>query len=236
MLEQDGDLARLFTRYMDQVEVVSVRDAPGALAELSRSPALALISNGPPSGEDPLARVGQLPYGTPIMRCWVPGRDEAARRLGVEQYLVKPVTRDALLSAVEQLDSDVETILLVDDEPEVLQLFTRMFRSAGRTYRVLRAKVSLQALELLRRRRPDAMLLDLVMPGMDGLQVLWENSQDPAIQAIPTVVISSRDPAGDVIVGETLSVTHSGGFSVPALLECVRALGQILAPFSQPES
>jgi CheY-like chemotaxis protein len=234
LLERDSALQRLFARYMDRVETVSVRDTDSAIAELERSPALALVANVPPSADSSRARLGHLPYGTPTVRCWVPGRDEAARRLGVARYLVKPVTREELLSAVDELDRDVETVLLVDDEPEVLQLFTRMFRSAPQAYRVLRAKTGERALDLMRQRHPDVMLLDLVMPGMDGFRVLWEKSQDPTIRDIPTIVVSSTDPIGDTVVSDTLSVTCNGGLSVPNLLECIRALSEILAPSAQP--
>jgi CheY-like chemotaxis protein len=234
LLEQDGALQRLFARYMDRVETVSVRDMESAVAELERSPALALVANIPPLADTSEARLGHLPYGTPTVRCWVPGRDEAARKLGVARYLVKPVTREELLSAVDELDRSIETVLLVDDEPEVLQLFTRMFRSAPQSCRVLRAKTGERALDLMRQRRPDAILLDLVMPGMDGFRVLWEKSQDPAIRDIPTIIVSSRDPIGDTVVSDTLSVTCNGGLSVPNLLDCIRALSEILAPSARP--
>jgi CheY-like chemotaxis protein len=171
-----------------------------------------------------------LPYGTPAVVCWVPGEDEAARRLGVVRYLVKPITRDILLSALEELGEDVETILLVDDEPEVLQLFARMLSSAENGYRVLRAKSGQRALSLLRERRPDVVLLDLIMPGIDGFEVLWEKSQDPNVREIPVITISSRDPSGEPIVSDTLTVTRGGGLSVPNLLRCIRAVSDVLVP------
>jgi CheY-like chemotaxis protein len=146
------------------------------------------------------------------------------------RYLVKPITRDTLLSALEGLGEDVETILLVDDEPEVLQLFARMLSSAENGYRVLRAKSGQRALSLLRERRPDVMLLDLIMPGIDGFEVLWEKSQDPNVREIPVITISSRDPSGEPIVSDTLTVTRGGGLSVPNLLSCIRAVSDVLVP------
>lgn len=232
LLEEEGTLQRMFSRYMNDVELVSVRGVEEAIDELNRSPAQLLIVNASPV-EETLGMMDQLtdlPYGTPAVVCWVPGEDEAARRLGVVRYLVKPITRDILLSALEELREDVETILLVDDEPEVLQLFARMLSSAEKGYRVLRAKSGQRALSLLRERRPDVMLLDLIMPGIDGFEVLWEKSQDPNVREIPVITISSRDPSGEPIVSDTLTVTRGGGLSVPNLLSCIRAVSDVLVP------
>ena len=107
-----------------------------------------------------------MPFPPPIISCWVPGKDEAARQLGVVRYLVKPVTSEKLLAVVEELGQPVETVLLVDDQPETLQLFVRMLSSARLSYRVLQATSGRRAFSLLRERRPDVVLLDLIMPGM----------------------------------------------------------------------
>jgi CheY-like chemotaxis protein len=228
LLEEADTLRRLFDRYLDDVEVTSVRDVEGAIRELSQSPAKALVVNAPSFQEMP--ELVDLPYDTPAVTCWVPGGDEAAQRLGVVRYLVKPVTRETLFATMEGLDGGVKTVLLVDDKPEVLQLFGRMLSAADRDYRVLRATGGQQALDLLRERQPDVMLLDLIMPGMDGFQVLQEKSQDPTICDIPVVIISATDPSGEPIVSDTLTVTHGGGLSVRNLLACIQAVSEVLSP------
>ena len=233
LMDEGESLQRLFGRYLYDVETVLVRDIDQAAQELNRSPAQALIVNVSPETPAPMDRLAELPYGTPAMTCWVPGEDEPARRLGVVRYLVKPVTRQTLLSTLEGLGEGVESVLLVDDEPEALQLFTRMLSSAARNYDVLLAKNGQRALGLLRQRQPDVMLLDLVMPGMDGFQVLQEKSQDPSVRDIPVVVISSRDPTGEPIVSDMLTVTRSGGLSVRALLACIQAVSGVLSPSAQ---
>ncbi len=231
VLEQGQTLHRLLSWYMDNVELVPVRAVEEALEEMARSPAQALIVNDPSLRQRPLAleHLAELPYDTPAVTCWVPGEDEAAERLGVVRYLVKPVTRDVLLSVLEDLGGDVRTVLLVDDDPEALQLFSRMLASAGRGYRVLRASSGQQALGLLRERRPDVMLLDLVMPGMNGFEVLQMKSQDPDLQRVPVVVISAKDPMGEPIVSSTLTVTRGGGLSARELVTCIQSLSEMLS-------
>ena len=88
-----------------------------------------------------------LPYGVPAIICSIPGIEQATNGLGVSDYLIKPIARDALLSALKHLERQIHTILVVDDEPDALKLFRRMLTSAEENYRVLRASNGRQALE-----------------------------------------------------------------------------------------
>jgi len=238
LLGADETLRRFFARYGEDVEWVPVPDLNAAVGELNRSPARALIANIPPSERSPalMSQLASLPHHTPAVVCWIPGQGEAARQLGVARYLVKPVSREALLSVLDELGVGIRRVLLVDDEPEVLQLFTRMLFSAGRGYEVLQARNVQRALALLRERRPDVVLLDLVMPEMDGFQFLHEMRKDPAVREIPVVVISSRDPSGEPIVSDVLTVVRGGGISGRDLLACAQAISEILlsAPPARP--
>jgi signal transduction histidine kinase/CheY-like chemotaxis protein len=236
LLEEGETLQRLFKRYLNNIETVLIKDINEAMEELGKTPAQALIINSPPDRESPipLDQISNLPYHTPAMICWVPGEDEAVRSMGVVRYLIKPISRETLISSLATLGEDVEDILLVDDQADVLQLFTRMLLSAGRKYNVIQASSGLRALSLLRKRHPDVMVLDLIMPGMDGFQILKEKNQDPTIRDIPVIVITSRDPMGDPIISRTLTVTRSGGLSIQELLNCIQSISQILTPSSQP--
>ena len=235
ILERGQALRRLFSRYLDGIDIVAVPDGEQALRELSRSPARALLVNASPFGETPISleQAASLPYNTPVVTCWLPDDAEAAQQLGIVRYLVKPVTHDVLLSVLEDLGGDVQRVLLVDDEPEALQLFARMLYSAPREYQVLRANSGQRALGLMRQRRPHVVLLDLIMPDMDGFEVLRVKREDPSIQDIPVVVISSRDPVGHPIVSDRLTVAKSGGLSAFDVLACTRAVTEILAPVGQ---
>ena len=236
LLDEGRAMERLLERYAD-VELVHVPNAEAARQELSRSPAQALIVNAPLfSGLSAYtARLGDLPYGVPTITCWVPGETEVIKRLGVKHYLVKPIARATLLSAVESVGQPVKTVLLVDDEPDALRLFARMLSSSEHDYHVLRAKNGQRALTLLRQRQPDVVLLDLIMPGMDGFHVLGEKRRDAAIRDIPVVVTTSRDPTGRPIVSDALTVTRSGGLSARDLLSVIWAVSAALSPGPQPE-
>lgn len=101
-----------------------------------------------------------------MIRCTVPGPQESAELLGVNDYLIKPVARARLLAAIERAAPAAAPVLLVDDDPDALLLFRRMLASTGRDWRVIRAENGQQALQVLAEQRPDLVLLDLIMPGM----------------------------------------------------------------------
>lgn len=231
VLESGSSLGRLLGRYLHSTELICVATLERAVEELKAAPAQALVVNAAQVSEALQRFISSavLPYGTPVIVCSVPAPYDAASALGACDYLVKPVSREALLAALERLGLEGKTVLVVDDEPDALQLFWRTLASAGRGYRVLTAADGRQALQLLREHKPDAILLDLVMPDMDGFQLLAAKNEDPDLREIPAVVISARDPAGQPIVSNALAATREGGLSVRQLLAGIEALSQILA-------
>ena len=232
VLETGNELQRLLTRYMDGVEVAPVTGLDEALQELSREPAQALLVNGTSVSKDleRLSLAAMLPSGTPAIVCSVPGAQEASADLGVVDRLVKPISRQALLGALDRLKVEAGTVLIVDDEPDALQLFGRMLASSGREYQVLLARDGEEAVDVLREYHPDVMLLDLIMPNMDGFELLEMRSQDPLLSEIPVVVVSARDPAGQLIVSSAMAVTQGGGLSAGQLLAGIEVMSQILSP------
>jgi signal transduction histidine kinase/DNA-binding response OmpR family regulator len=238
VVERDKALQRLLRHAVEDLEIAFVADGTAALQESRCSPPEAVVVNAPSLAAIPgMADLAAgLPYGTPLMTCWVPGTDAVAHQWGAASYLIKPVTPDVLQSAVEDLGAEVKTVLLVDDDPEALQLFGRVLASAPRHYRVLRATNGFDAMSLLRERRPDAMLLDLMMPGMDGYQVLREKSQDLAISEIPVIVITSRDPSDAPIVCNALTVTQGDGLSLAQLMGCIHAFSEALFPQTEADA
>jgi len=129
---------------------------------------------------------------------------------------------------------ETKKILLVDDEPDVLRLFIRMLSSGGHRYQVNQALTAQRALELMRSRQPDLVLLDLLMPDMDGFELLRCKSEDASIRDIPVVVVSSRSPEGEARVCPVLEVRQGDGLTALELLRCVEGLSQILAPHGHP--
>ena len=86
------------------------------------------------------------------------------------------------------------TLLIFDDEKQNRLLLTELF---GTTYKIIQAKNGVQALEKARQHRPDLILLDVLMPEMDGMGVLRELKRDDATRLIPVIFITALDSATD---------------------------------------
>ena len=82
-----------------------------------------------------------------------------------------------------------KTILVVEDDPDVQAVIVGALQDAG--YRVLAARSGVEALLLVRRERPDAITLDLLLPVMTGEEVLRRLEQDEFGRNIPIVVVSA---------------------------------------------
>jgi len=106
--------------------------------------------------------------------------------------------------------------LIVDDDPEVQQLFSRMVSVYNSTIEVQTASSGQEALEIIRQKPPDLMLLDLVMPEMDGWQVLENVNRLNLQKTICTLFVTAQDPA-DQIVSDYLFTTIKGGIPMDKL-------------------
>jgi signal transduction histidine kinase/CheY-like chemotaxis protein len=235
LVEPGKTLQHLFQRYAPGIETIGVPTVDAAIEALHQSPAQAMIINTPPLSEKErmMQNLQDLPYGTPAMRCWIPAGDEEYKQLGVSEYVVKPVTREKLLAILETFAESTKTVLLIDDDPEVLRLFSRIIASSSRHYRILQASSGQRGLDLMRERHPDLVLVDLIMPGMSGHQVLIEKYNDPQIQSIPVVILSSRDPEGHLNIDTTLTIACSGGMTTRNLIKSMQEVSRIVAPMEE---
>ena len=106
-----------------------------------------------------------------------------------------------LLRGARTKGNDLKTILIVDDDADLREALTELLQSKG--YRVASADDGAKALESLRKSgAPGLILLDLMMPVMDGYEFIAQRNSDPALAGIPVVVISAgRHPQGSVVPG-----------------------------------
>lgn len=90
-------------------------------------------------------------------------------------------------------------ILVADDEADILRLTCFILRKRG--YTVIEANAGDMALDLIRRETPDLAVLDVMMPGMSGIEVAQEVAKDPATAQIPVVILSAKGQMAEVEAG-----------------------------------
>ncbi|HET8938816.1 MAG TPA: response regulator [Polyangiales bacterium] len=88
-----------------------------------------------------------------------------------------------------------KSLLIVDDNPENLKLILMILATGG--YELVTAADALQALSAIEARMPDLILLDLQLPGMDGLELTRRLRATPATQSIPIVAVTAYAMKGD---------------------------------------
>ncbi len=91
------------------------------------------------------------------------------------------------------------TILVVDDEPDILEVLAYNLTKEG--YRVVRAGSGEQALAEVQKRRPDLIILDLMLPGIDGLEVCKAVRALDSGATLPVIMLSAKDGEVDVVTG-----------------------------------
>ena len=155
--------------------------------------------------------------------------------MGALDVLAKPVSRDQLLAAINRLNRPVRRLLIADDDPEVARLFRRMLRSQLPSSGFLEAYNGEEALDLMRAERPDLVLLDLKMPGVDGAGVLDVMASDTDLSDIPAIVVSVK--AEDYLTAPlegSISIARQGGFRLHEIARVLQALTLALEPVWVP--
>lgn len=88
-----------------------------------------------------------------------------------------------------------KTIIVVDDEPDTAEMFAEMLRLNG--YKVHKTYGGAEAIEIIRQVSPDAVVLDLMMPDVSGVDVISALSQDSQLASIPVIIVTARSkPTG----------------------------------------
>jgi DNA-binding response OmpR family regulator len=92
-----------------------------------------------------------------------------------------------------------KTIIVVEDEPDTAEMFAEMMRLNG--YQVMKSYAGETAVSLIKKEKPDAVVLDIMMPDLSGLEVLRILRNDPALASIPVIVVSAKSLTSDIKQG-----------------------------------
>jgi CheY-like chemotaxis protein len=133
----------------------------------------------------------------PVVLCTIVDDKHQGFALGAADYLTKPVSREDLVSTLSRycLNPPCDLLLVEDDTP-TRELYSRAARRLG--WRVMEAADGAQALQCIAEKVPDLILLDLMMPELDGFGVIEALQRESRWRDIPVVVATAKElTAGD---------------------------------------
>jgi signal transduction histidine kinase/CheY-like chemotaxis protein len=126
----------------------------------------------------------------PVIVLSIVDNKDLGYRLGAFDYLLKPFDREAILGTLAHIPPQQGRLLVVDDDPQVIDLVRQLLE--GEPYEIATATDGQEALEAIAEKRPDVILLDLLMPRMDGFGVIDQLQQDPQSRHIPVIVLTAK--------------------------------------------
>jgi signal transduction histidine kinase/DNA-binding response OmpR family regulator len=244
VIEDDRPSLELLTLYLEGagVEVLGARDGPSGLEIVRRKePAAVVLDIRLPDmdGWEVLTALKADPVTVEIPVVVVSMLDERGTgfALGAAEYLVKPVSREHVLAALARVGvlPEAGTLLVIDDDPLALELVTAVLEPRGWT--VLSAGDGETGTAMARSHRPSVVLLDLLMPGMDGFAVAEALRSDTATRAIPIVVLTAKTLTRadkDRLRGRISYVAQKSEFDPAVLISLVtRATGATVTAGSE---
>ena len=230
VLDREGSSAAYLSRRLDAYDFLRVPTDEDLLAIAERTHPLAVVANGDwDDGNNGQGILKQLPDETLFIRASLPSRQWLAENGEFAAVLTKPVSEEDVLGAIAAVlpePANERTILLVDDDRGFLQLTARMIQAnAANTFHVLAAYNGQSALDKARRFHPDIILLDLLMPDMNGLEVLAHLHQSTETKDIPVVAVTAATPGEDQLAakGATFTLTKKGSFRPGELIALLDA-------------
>ncbi len=147
--------------------------------------------------------------------------------LGAVDYITKPFDKDAVVQTVRRahLGDDAIELLVVDDSESARALLKRTLGRIG--YSMLEAEDGKQALKLVQSSRPAAILLDIMMPEMNGFEFLEQLRADKSTADIPVIIVSAKDfdpEEMQQLNASALEIFQKGAYERQKLVETVRTL------------
>jgi signal transduction histidine kinase/DNA-binding response OmpR family regulator len=136
-------------------------------------------------------RAAPATAGIPVMICTIVDEQRLSGLMGASDYVTKPVRQDDFLARVRRWVSQPATVLVADDDAEARHILRTMLEDQG--FVVREAGNGAEVLEELANARPALLVLDLMMPIMDGFEVLKYLADDGDACDLPVLVVSARD-------------------------------------------
>lgn len=241
VVDRDPAVGTLLTRYLEGYRILQAEDLQEAQEAILRWHPKALVVNAPPDAHAQQEAYRQalrvVPPKVPVLLCSIPSQSWVTLAMGVRGCLTKPLTREKLLECLSGFEG-ARDVLVIDDDRGFVQLVVRYLASTNGAYTVRWAYEGEEALAQIRGKRPDLLLLDLVMPGMDGFELLDVLRSDQTLRNIPVLIVTATDYGADMLSQQEglISVARRQGFSATEVIKYLRAMLDVAEPDYPPNS
>ena len=240
-IDDERDIIHLYQRYLTPLgyRVVPLTDPHMAVARARELKPSAILLDIMMPGRDGWQVLQDLKKHSetkaiPVIIASILEKHEKGFSLGAADYITKPINEEDLVRALRQVDPEgqINNILVVEDDDADRHLITRLLNEVG-TFTISTAKNGEEALQRIHEQRPDAIILDLLLPDLDGFSVLEEVRAIPAWQDIPIIVFTAADlsPADLArLHAASQALVQKGAQGTEALLQQLQQLLQRVAP------
>lgn len=229
-----GVLFDLIQKYGGTMEIVSDAEAFQAMHALAKMEGLSVEPAAAVAfaGLFKLVRAGIIqPHETVILNC-------SGHTFPVEKHILgEKISRDmhldqqtgreeGLLTALEELDPRVQRIAIIEDHPDASRLIRRILQAQG-DFLIEEAHNGLDGLALIQRTRPNLVIMDLMMPGMDGFAIIEAMKSDAHLKEIPVIVVTAKELTNDEhyrLHGQIARLRPKGSFLDVDLIEDIREI------------
>jgi len=238
VVDPDPSIADMLSRYLGDRQVLVARNVAEAEVLIERTHPLGVIVNQMPDRppEEWVGTLGEVSarYDVPILRCAIPSPSWLRQTAGLDGCVTKPVTREALAEVFNVSPELPRSILIVDDDAGFVNLMCRMLATleVAADVQQIKAYTGAQALRLAREKKPDLVFLDLLMPEMDGFEVLQAIRDDPTLGDTRVVAVTATSYGEEALRrrGGYFTLSQPMGVSTGTLTELLNAVLSIVRP------
>ena len=200
-IDDDPQVISLYERYLQSAgyQVIALSDPSQAVKRVAELKPFAVTLDIMMPGVDGWQVLTELKSNpetrdVPVMICSIIEEQQRGFSLGAAEYLVKPIMEEDMIKALDRLnlDGSIREVLVIDDNPNDLNLMGKMLNDHGQ-YKPTLANGGAEGWEIIVNKPPQAVILDLFMPGMDGFNILEKMRANKQLSEIPVIVVSSGD-------------------------------------------
>ena len=232
IVDPDEAVTAFFSRYLKSHAVSACHDENQALRSLHESaPDIVLLAHDHGYSRL-LSQVAARHSELSLITMPMPSGRAFIRQRGVYDYLVKPVSLEALRKTLAQFGAGLSSIMIIDDNRDIVRLFSQALRSIDPAYQVRHAYDGKAGIATMREHKPELLMLDVLMPEMDGFQVIEAMQASADLADIPIVLISAKGASESITpaIRGRLTLARQAGYSPLELVSCVQALIDSIQP------